>query len=102
MSHRQRDIQHVSERLGVLEANRDVVMQVFEGVRTRTLADLQAIDEEVTSLNLVRKHLVRLEVESRPPEYANGIDVSRLDPETRLMVESGNQETISVLRAAAR
>lgn len=77
-------------------------MRDFDAYRARVQEELRGIDEEVKGLQGVQKYLLRLEVESRPPEYVDGIDVSRLDPETRLLVESGNLETISALRAAVR
>lgn len=100
MSHRQEDILHVQEQVRGLEAERDRILRDFEVVRARVSGEVQALEARVADLNAVREYLLKLERESRPPEIINGINVSRLDFETRLRVEEGNPETIEALLSA--
>lgn len=91
----------------------DLVQTLEAGREKRKVDDQARADElgkKIGDLDRVRAFLLAREgspdvpaPESQPSpvknvEIVNGVDVSDLDRETRLMVESGNQETIEAVR----
>lgn len=92
----------------------DLVQTLEMGREKRKVDDQARADElgkKIGDLDRVRAFLLAREgspalspaPESQPSpvknvEIVNGVDVSDLDRETRLMVESGNQETIEAVR----
>ena len=104
MGWRESDIRAAEEQARVLEARRDEVVADFKEAQRRAEEELLLIEGRLTVLSAVRSFLVEREAASvpptpvGPPEYVNGIDVSRLDHETRILVVAGNPETLMVLR----
>lgn len=96
-SERGRDIQHAEDRIKALEHRKQTLLVEIEVYKSRMDAELFVLEQEIEGLSKVVSFLSEWENDEKPPEYVNGVDVSRLDHETRAMVVAGNVDTIALL-----